>query len=254
METKTPKGPKVKTKDDLVKMGAKAVADFDKSKDSGLEQKLKGQVAPEFDAEIGDVVKQRAKFTTAFQKGLSTYLNANTDETGIVNKPGAEFGDGLAKTLYNAFGSAMGMSEDSIKGLAESAKFGKSASTDARAYKLLFKSMTGLNVSGLQEELTEMDQIDYAGILQSVMKPLGEASTKFLVGESTDKLVSGADSEEVSGKIKKLCDIVGMKLKPKDLLTPQQRLGVYQNALVHAIGNYGAEYLPTYGAAKPKTE
>lgn len=254
METKTPKVPKVKTKDDLAKMGAKAVADFDKSKDSGLEQKLKGQVAPEFDAEISDVVKTRAEFTTAFQKGITTYLNANTDKTGIVNKPGAEFGEGLAKVLYDSFGSAMGMNEDSVKRLAEGATFGKGKTTDARAYGVLFKSMTGLNVAGLKEELSEMDQIDYAGILQSVMKPLGEASTKFLVGESTDKLVSGADTEEVSGKIKKLCDIVGMKLKPKDLLTAQQRLGVYQSALQHAIGNYGAEYLPTYGAAKPKTE
>ena len=246
--------PTLKTKDDLVKMGAKAVADFDKSKDSGLEQKLKGQIAPEFDAEIGDIVKTRAEFTTAFQKGLTTYLNANTDKTGIVNKPGAEFGEGLAKVLYNAFGSAMGLSEDSVKRLAESAAPGKGKTTDARANRLLFKTMTGLNVAGLKEELSEMDQIDYAGMLQSVMKPIGEASTKFLVTESTDNLVSSADTEQMSGKIKKLCDIVGMKLKPKDLLTPQQRLGVYQSALQHAIGNYGAEYLPTYGAAKPKTE
>ncbi|MBU2638735.1 MAG: hypothetical protein KJ955_07215 [Nanoarchaeota archaeon] len=240
-----PKVPKVKDKKDLLTKASEAVKNFDKAED--LETKLKGHVSPEMDAEIQDVVEQRAMITTAFQKGLSTYLNANTDKYGIVKQPSAEFADGLSAALYKSFGDAMSVSAADVEALTKTAKFGKSNTTPTRAYRLLFKSMTGLNLEGLKEGLQGTEQIEYGALMQTIMEPVVENVGKFLVDESVDKVMPVAGTDEGNATIKKLADILGMKLKPKDMLTPQQRASAYHQALKNAINKYGAEYLPKYG-------
>ena len=189
-----------------------------------LENKLKGKVSPEFDSEIQGLVKQRAKLGTAFQKGTADYLNTVTDEFGVVKISSDEFAKGLENAIYQAFGTARDISPDDIKALSINNEFGKDEPTSAMAYRLLFESMTGIDVEGISKRLKDMDKIEYAPVQNMVLESVKEASTAFFVDKSSKKLLAAdRTSDKVAKELKALFDVAGMKVKDEQMVIPEQR-------------------------------
>lgn len=216
------------------------------NKDDTLENKLKGKVSPEFDAEISGVVNRRAELVTAFQVSLADYLKTAINKQGVVIKPRGEFSDGLTKAIYGAFGNAMGMGEADVKALNMNAKWGSGQEpASALAYRALFSGMTGIDADVLSKRLKDADKLDYAGVQNMIMEPVVEASTQFLVNDSSNKLLAAdRESEKTKSELKALFDIAGIKVKPDQMLIPEQRANLYKQVIPSVMNKYGAEYLP----------
>ena len=216
-------------------------------KEETLETKLKGKVSPEFDAEISGIVQRRAKLMTAFQVGLGDYLKTTINDCGIVTKPRDEFTDALTSAIYAAFGKAESMKEEDIKALNINAKWGSGQEpASALAYRALFGAMTGIDAEALSKRLKDADKLDYAGVQNLIMEPVVEASTEFLTGESTKKLLAAdRGSGKIGKELKALFDIAGLKVKPDQMLVPEQRASLYKQVIPSVMNKYGAEYLPT---------
>ncbi|HII15539.1 MAG TPA: hypothetical protein HA362_04470 [Nanoarchaeota archaeon] len=251
---KAPEQPKVADKKAVLEKAGDAINAFDASRET-LETKLRGKVPELLDKEIGNVVQTRTKFVKAFQRGLTQYLHGVTDELGVVTAPHAEFGEGLRAAAYKAFGTALGIKNDDIKALGVTAKIGEKQPASAMAYRLLFQTMTGVDMEDLVEGYQDEEQILDDAVQQDVMKPLVEASTKYLLRDSADKMVAANKSnDKLTADITALCNIAGMKVNPKDMLTPNQRGQMYAQALAQVMSQYGHEYLPVYGKAGKKSE
>ena len=154
---------------------------------------------------------------------------------------------GLENAIYQAFGTARDISPDDIKALSINNEFGKDEPTSAMAYRLLFESMTGIDVEGISKRLKDMDKIEYAPVQNMVLESVKEASTAFFVDKSSKKLLAAdRTSDKVAKELKALFDVAGMKVKDEQMVIPEQRAGLYKQVMGPLMDRYGTEFLPTY--------